>query len=114
WHSSLYSAAPLPARVASIGGSMAGHAGDRRPENALAGNGGWPAKVVSIQSRLRGAIVESNNGRPGLLRLTSAFTPIASPALRTMGCMIEPLYCTQVNHGAVQIRGKCTGAVSGA
>ena len=41
----------------------------------------------------------------GSVRLSSADTPSASPALRTIGCMIEPLYCTQSNQGVFQIRG---------
>ena len=41
---------------------------------------------------------------------TLAKTPNASPALRTIGCIIEASYCTQLNQGVDQIWGKLTGA----
>jgi hypothetical protein len=39
----------------------------------------------------------------GPARLTPAITPRASPALRTIGCMMEASYCTQSYHEADHI-----------
>jgi len=42
--------------------------------------------------------------------LSWADTPSASPALRTIGCLIDASYWTQSNHDVDQMWGKLTGA----
>ena len=98
--------APLPASVQSILGRMSsGHLGDVRPDKPSFVLGGLPAMICSILLRLTTSTLDLYRPFEGSVRLSSADTPSNSPALRTIGCMIEPLYCTQSNHGVFQIRG---------
>src|SRR5260370_41977108 len=87
-----------------------GHFGDFRPEKPFSALGGSPLIMLSILSSVFTCTLDLYRPFDGSIRLSSADTPSASPALRTIGCMMEPLYCTQSNQGVFQNRGYCTGA----
>ena len=83
-----------------------GHFGDFRPENSSFAFGGLsPLIICSISKSTFTSTLDLYRPFDGSVRLSSDDTPSDSPALRTIGCMMEPLYCTQSNHGVFQIRG---------
>ena len=83
-----------------------GHFGDLRPgKPSFAFGGVSPLIICSISNRVSTFTLDLYRPFEGSVRLSSADTPSDSPALRTIGCMMEPLYCTQSNHGVFQIRG---------
>src|SRR6266404_7178993 len=98
---------------------MSDHFGEFKPLKPQRTSGGFPvqgffgnspARSFSISNTVLTCTVDENNSSFAPVRLTLAPTPRASPALRVIGCWIEPLYWTHANHGAFQIRGKWTGA----
>ncbi len=78
-----------------------------RPKPSFAFGGVSPLIICSISnSDCTSTLGFVESPSDGSVRLSSADTPSDSPALRTIGCTVmEPLYCTQSNHGVFQIRG---------
>ena len=54
----------------------------------------------AVQGVQRHAAVEAAGGRP--CQIHSGLHPQRSPALRTIGCMVDPLYCIQSNQDVPQ------------